>query len=91
MESLTLRWSPPTEIAEASEIEQFTIEYAAMDENATKTVDGSAKQLYITNPNEHEVLITNLTPGALYTFSSKVSNINTIITESYSLDLYHWG
>ena len=70
MESLTLRWSPPSDIAQGSDIQQFSIEYAAMDENATEAIEGSATQLYISNTNE--VLITNLTPGALYTFSLKV-------------------
>jgi hypothetical protein len=69
MESLTLRWSPPAETAQGSEIQQFSIEYAAMDQNATRTIEGSANQLYT---NTIEVLITDLLPGSLYAFKSKV-------------------
>merc|ERR1719318_1699577 len=69
MESLTLRWSPPAETAQGSAIQQFSIEYAAMDQNATKTIDGSANQLYT---NTNEVLITDLLPGSLYAFKAKM-------------------
>eukprot|EP00091_Calanus_sinicus_P016667 TRINITY_DN36158_c0_g1_i1.p1 TRINITY_DN36158_c0_g1~~TRINITY_DN36158_c0_g1_i1.p1 ORF type:complete len:150 (+),score=28.02 TRINITY_DN36158_c0_g1_i1:335-784(+) len=69
MESLTLSWSPPAETAQGSEIQQFSIEYAAMDENATKIIDSSATQLYT---NTNEVLVTDLLPGSLYAFKSKM-------------------
>ena len=71
MESLTLRWSTPTETAQGSEIQQFSVEYAAMNQNATETIEGSANQLYT---NTNEVLITDLLPGSLYVFKSKVRN-----------------
>ena len=71
MESLTLRWSTPTETAQGSEIQQFSVEYAAMNQNATETIEGSVNQLYT---NTNEVLITDLLPGSLYVFKSKVRN-----------------
>jgi len=72
MESLTLRWIPPSEVAMGSSVQEYSIEYVAMDENATEAIEGSAKKVYITNPNEQEVKITNLRPGLLYSFSSKI-------------------
>ena len=70
MQSLTLRWTPPLELGEGSDITKFYIEYSAMDENATEAVAGSNKLLEVSNTDEVE--ITNLQPGTLYAFSSQV-------------------
>ena len=70
MQSVSLKWSPPTEIAEGSEISQFYIDYTALNDNATEPLAGSTKRLVV--PNTDMVEITNLEPGSLYAFSSKV-------------------
>jgi len=68
MESVTLKWSPPEQLA--GEIQEFFVEVVEMNENATKEVEGSEKQVYYSTNDK--VYIDSLVPGTLYSFSSKV-------------------
>ena len=70
MESVTLKWSPPEQLA--GEIQEFFVEVVEMNENATKEVEGSEKQVYYSTNDK--VYIDSLVPGTLYSFSSKVTD-----------------
>jgi len=68
--SATLRWEPPTHLAEGATVTHYVMEYTAMNENGTEAFSGTEGQL-IEQENDY-IQVTDLSSGALYAFRVKV-------------------